>query len=328
LIGVISPVKNDIVGVYRFYLGNELILEQKNAFTTAGRSIAIKSLLGIIPNFVNSIAYGIDKTANVFNSASTLITNNSLGFEIGRTPVVGNSFSLSGANDSLVFAGTIVDGFQYEINEVAIYPATNLNNEINVDGETLINFDTIDLFSKYGTASAAQLTLTSSARIGNQMLSLPTTGSASDYLELVTDNSTLASISRYSSEDVFKLAMINQSSSVAASVYFRFYTDDSNYYTLPVVSSSQSGYQIVQVTKASAQTTGTPDWNTISKVRLWNSSTQTVLLDAIKIDVGSYAIDTNFGMISRAVLATPIVKPASIPLNIQYSLIVNFDGGV
>ena len=71
---------SDILGVYRFFINGELVGEQKNALTEAGRSIVIKSLLGYMTNFANSIAYGIDGSDNNFNSASTLITNNTLGF--------------------------------------------------------------------------------------------------------------------------------------------------------------------------------------------------------------------------------------------------------
>ena len=134
-------------------------------------------------------------------------------------------------------------------------------------------------------------------------------------------------IDSYTSQDLFKLAMYNTTSS-AASVSFRFITDETNYYTLTFISSSVSGYQIVSKTKSSAIKTGSPDWNKLSSIRIWNPSASTVLLDAIKIDYGSYLIDTNFGMVSRAVLPTPIVKQGSVPITVQYSLLMNFSGGI
>ena len=89
-------------GVYRFYLGEELIHEERNALTLTGRSIVIKSLLGIVPSFANSIAYGIGTSANVLSASSKLITNTSLNFEAGRAKVVGRSLSIENNNDLLV----------------------------------------------------------------------------------------------------------------------------------------------------------------------------------------------------------------------------------
>jgi hypothetical protein len=318
----------EITGIYRFYLGGELIAEQKNALTEAGRSIAIKSLLGIIPNFVNSIAYGVDGTANTFNSASTLITNNSLGFEVGRTEVIGSTFSLSGTNNSLVYSGQIQDPFQYEIHEIAIYPQSNIANTQTIDSEILFTFDANEILTKNGTASSASTEFTASARVGGEVLIVPTGDGTTNYISKSLDSNELSTINTFSSKDLFKLALINTSStSSAASVYFRFFTDDNSYYTIPFVTQSSSGYSIVSVEKGAATVTGSPTWSSITSLRFWNASTQDVKLDAMKIDVGSYLLDTNFGMISRAPLATPVFKPASIPLTIEYSLVANFNGG-
>ena len=318
----------NLTGIYRFYLDGELVGEQKNALTVAGRSIIIKSLLGIIPDFADVIAYGIDGTPNTLNSASTLITNNTLGFEIGRTPVVGGSFKLAGTNDSLVYSGTIVDQYQYNIYEVGLYPALDNNESLTVEGETLYDFDLIDRFVKYGTYfTSASLTTTPYVRIGTQMLSIPQGDGTTNYMETTLDTSAMSLLKTYSSQDLFKLALFNNGSS-GASVYFRFYTDDSNHYTVPFVSTAASGYKIISVEKGTATITGTPDWQTINKLRIWSAGSTPVILDAMKIDVGSYFLDTTFGMISRATLPAPIFKPASIPLTIEYSLIVNFSGGV
>lgn len=317
----------DLTGIYRFYLDGELIGEQKNALTSAGRSIIIKSLLGIIPDFADVIAYGIDGTANNLDSSASLITNNTLGFEVGRTPVVGSTFKLAGTNDSLNYSGTIVDQYQYYIYEVGLYPSLDNNESLSIEGEVLYDFDFIDRFTKSGTYTSASLTPSSSARIGTQVLSLPGSGSDSaNYVETVLDSNYLSNIANYVSQDLFKLALVSDNSN-AASVAFRFYTDNDKYYTVDFVSTSGAGYKVASATKGSATIASTPDWKNITKVRIWNKSAHVVQLDALKIDFGSYFLDTTFGMISRAILPTPIFKPASIPLTIEYSLLVNFSGG-
>ena len=318
----------EITGVYRFYQDGILIGEAKNALTTAGRSIVIKSLLGIIPNFANSISFGISSSPNVLNSASTLITNNSLGFEIGRTPVIAGSLELQGTNDALVFSGEINDAQQFRIYEVALYPSGKVGESISVDGELLFNFDQVDSFIKYGNASAAALQNSSSARIGTQMFNLNSGNSTNNYIEFLSNSNYFSTLSSYSSQDIFKLAMYNTVAASGASVNIRFYTDSSNHYTVSFVSPVSAGYHVLESTKGAATITGNPDWANTTAVRIWNSSTQDVLLDAVKVDIGSYLLDTNLGMISRAVLPTPILKQSSIPMTIQYSLIVNFSGGI
>ena len=222
-----------------------------------------------------------------------------------------------------------MDSYQYNIHEIALYPATDTSNSIAVDAATLINFDLIDNFTKNGSASSASLQTTSSARIGTQMFVLPSGNASAGYIESIIDNNSLQFLDTFSSRDVFKLALINTSSNnTGASVSFRFFTDDSNYYTLQFLTGTASTYYVASVQKGDAAISGTPSWDSISKIRIWNGSTQDVKLDAIKIDVGSYLIDTNFGMISRAKLFNPIFKPSSVPLTVQYSLVVNFDGGI
>jgi hypothetical protein len=322
-------VKNNIEinGIYRFYQDGQLIGEHSNALTVAGRSIAIKSLLGIIPNFANSISYGIGASANVLNSASTLITNNVLNFEIGRIPVTGGTLELQGTNDALIFTGEITEPEQFRIYEVGLFPSGTVNESISVEGSTIFNFDQVDSFAKYGTASASGLENSASARIGTQMFKLNSGNASSNYIEFVSSQNYFSSLNGYSSEDLFKTALYNTTNSVA-SVSMRFYTDSSNYYTLNTTTPASAGYHIVQTKKGDAVVTGTPDWGSTTAVRIYNLSSQDVMLDALKIDVGSYSLDTNLGMISRAVLPSPIVKQSSIPLTIQYSLIINFSGGV
>ena len=317
-----------LTGQFNFYSNNELIGTHKNAFTVAGRSIAIKSLLGHIPNFVDSMGVGIGASPNSLNTASTLIVNNSLQFEIARVPVDGSTFQLSnGTQDTLVYYATLADSDQYKISEIAVFPSKNVDETISLDGELIINFDNDYLFNKYGTASANQMITTSSAKIGGQMMKVVKDNNPTDnYMSITTDPDMLSMLDSYSSQDTFRLAVANPSST--ANCVFTFYTDDNNYYTL-TFSVPANGYYVLQKTKDSVSTTGSPDWKSITSIRVWCTTGDTyILLDGLKIDIGSYVLDTNFGMISRAVLPSPIEKVGSTPITIQYSIIVDFVGGV
>jgi hypothetical protein len=313
-----------IEGIYRFILDGEVIAEQKNALTPMGRAIAIKSLLGIIPNFAGVITYGIGNEANIISASTNLITNNGLQFEVGRTPVIGSSLDVSNSTDVLVYTGTIDSTSQYQIYEVSLYPGGITNNNADVAGSTLFDFDRVDLFTKNGTASASSLVESVEARIGSQLFSLTPSNGSDSYISYVSTNNSLSSVDNYISLDTFRLAGLdlNQFSS---SVRFRFYSDNTNYFDYTFNTPSSSGYFIVSREKGTAVLTGNPSWSNITSVRIWQNSASAIYLDALKIDFGSYLEDTLTGMISRAVLATPVKKPASIPLTIEYSLSVGFN---
>lgn len=314
-------------GIYRFYIEDQLIHEEKNALTLAGRSIIVKSLLGIIPNFANTIAYGIGDSSNILTASTNLILNNSLQFETGRTRVIASSIALENGNDILVYSGTINDTFQSEIREVALYPSILPNSNVGLDGSLILNFDNVDNFIKLGTASAAFLVSSTEARIGSQLFSVPYTSSANNYLQYSSTDGSLTYLSGYSSQDLFKLSGY-KTTTASSNIIFRFLTNDSNYYDLVFVSPTSSGYFILEKEKGLANIIGDPSWGSISYVKFWQENQDPIYLDGFKIDIGLYFIDSNYGMISRAVLSEPIRKPPSIPLTIEYSLALGFNYGV
>lgn len=313
-----------IQGTYRFIIDGEVVAEQKNALTNIGRTIALKSLLGIVPNFGGVISCGIGNTANNINSTTNLISNNCLDFEIARTPVIGSSLDISNSSDILVYSGTIDSTSQYQIYEVGLYPGGLQNTNADVAGSTLFDFDRVDLFTKTGTASAASLVESIEARVGNQLFELPATDGTTSYLSYAATNGNLSLIDSYISLDTFRLAGFNLHG-VSSSVNFRFYADETNYFTYTFYPPSSSGYFITTLEKGAVTITGNPSWLNITNVRIWNTSASSIYLDALKIDVGSYLQDTLTGMISRAVLPEPLKKPASIPLTIEYSLSIGFN---
>jgi hypothetical protein len=316
-----------IIGTYRFYMDGELITEQNNAITVVGRSIAIKSLLGIIPSFAGTLAYGVSNRPNSIDSSTRLITDNSLQFELGRAAVVGSSLDISENNDILVYTATVNDPYQYSIHEVGLFPSGIRNASIGLAGSLIFDFDRVDLFNKFGTASASSLVESIEARIGNQLFNLVPTDGTDSFLTYAANDNTLSEIDRYVSQDTFRLAGFDINNT-AASVNFTFYTDVNNYYNFVFPTPSASGYFISEIEKGAAGIVGQPSWKTITSVKMWQNSASSIYLDALKIDFGPYLLDTVTGMISRAVLPSPIRKPSGIPLTIEYSLALDFNHGV
>lgn len=314
-------------GTYKFYLGDELVHEEKNALTTVGRSIIIKSLLGIIPNFANAIGYGIGQKQNTLDPITNLITDNSLQFEIGKVAVNGSSLSLDNGMQSLVYSGVIQDTSEYFIYEVGLFPSNISDRFLGIRSTTIFGFNGIGNFSQFGTASGAYMSTNSAARIGSDMVFIPNLDGVTGYLQYNNNLGELNILDTFTAQDIFKLAAFNVSS-ISSSVIFRMHTDDSSYYELLFNIPSASGYFIVEKEKYDVVTIGSPQWSNISYVKFWQTGgTAGVLLDGLKINTGPYFIDTNTGMISRAVLNTPIRKPPTTPLTIEYTLNVGFNEG-
>lgn len=313
-------------GKYRFFLDGKLVHEQENALTTMGRSIAIKSLLGIIPNFANAISYGIGSKANTVDPNTNLITDNSLQFEIGRTSVIGSSLQTTSTNDSLIYSGVIQDSAEYSIYEVGLFPSTANNIFLGVRASTILSFNEVNVFTQVGTASGAFMSANSSTRIGTDMMFVPQLDGTTNYLQYSTASDEIDYLDTYAAQDIFRLAGFNPGNS-SSSVIFRFYADDTNYYQVLFNTPSASGYFIVDTPKYDAAIIGSPKWDNINYLRFWQTSASGIFLDGIRINTGSYLFDTNTGMISRAVLSSPVRKPASIPLTIEYTLNIGFNEG-
>ena len=314
-------------GTYRFYLDGELVHEEHNALSVAGRSIVIKSLLGIIPNFANSIAYGIGDSENTPSSFGSLISDASLNFETGRANVIGSSLLIENNNDVIVYSATINDPFQSEIREVGLFPSPVVDGTVGLDGSLIFNFNNINNFIQYGTASASQLISTNNARVGGDMLSLPETDGVDNYLKYTSVFDMFEFIGRYTSQDSFRLAGLDLNES-SASLVVRFETDSSNYYDLIYDTPTASGYFILEKMMTDLDIVGGPSWDNINSVKIWQNGSSEMLLDGLRIDIGDYLVDKNYGLISRAALAEPIRKPPSIPLTIEYAFSLGFNIGV
>ena len=67
---------------------------------------------------------------------------------------------------------------------------------------------------------------------------------------------------------------------------------------------------------------GNPNWSNINKITI--TSTSDVVVDAIRFN-NIDAIDTVYGMVSRATLSSPIVKASNSVMDIEYYLSMGFN---
>ncbi len=324
-------------GKYKVYLDGQLVAEKENSITKSGRQIILKSLMGQIPTIGASIQMGVGSTANTPSDPDDgLITNTRLEFSTSQVPVTLSFLDNAGDFDAIVFKGAIpASGSGSEaqkIYELGIFPPglsavssfsqTSLFNGARTDGWTLGSSTLPDNTgsSAPGTSSYITSALTSFPfRVGDTALFLKSSqtvkSSIGDYSRLST----------YGSEDFISLA-ISKLSSSTPSITVRFYVNANVYYTFTYTGTSGSTYQILNKSLSEAVVTSSngvsPSWNTIRYVEI--SSNADVVIDAIRVN-DNIEIDPTYGMVSRTVLNTPIVKNTSQSLEIEYYLSLTFN---
>jgi hypothetical protein len=309
-------------GFYRIYKGDTLVCEQNNALTVVGRSLILKSLLGLIPSVGGSIAIGIDGGANPALNANKLIDLNTMNFSIGQSPVQLATLNRTDNVDALVFKTTINDPLKYTIYEVGLYPESIQNQIVQFADLLLFNGESDDGWTEGVTELSSKTTgsrmiseniANAAYRIGNEAVYID---SGSTVFSTVFSKN----FTDFSDRDLLKLAV--DPTGTSGSLLIKFETNDTNFYSKTFTISS-GGYQILSCAKDQVLATGTPSWADINKISITMTSTGLVL-DGIKFD-DTDNVDVNYGLISRTSLATPIQKSAGEPITIEYYLVLGFN---
>jgi hypothetical protein len=309
-------------GFYKIYKGDTLVCQQNNALTIVGRSLILKSLLGLIPSVGGSIAIGVDGAANPALNTNKLIDLNTMSFSIGQSPVQLAALDRTDNIDSLVFKTTINDPLKYTIYEVGLYPEAIENQIIQFADLLLFNGESDDgwtegveeLSSKTtGSRMISEDIVNGTYRIGNEAVYIDS--GSTIFSTIFSKNFT-----DFSDKDLLKLAV--DPTGTSGSLLIKFETDDTNYYSKTFTISS-GNYQILSCAKDEIIATGTPSWANINKISITMTSTGLVL-DGIKFD-DTDNVDVNYGLVSRTALATPIQKSAGEPITIEYYLVLGFN---
>ena len=328
-----------ITGVYKVYLDGECVAEKSNSITKAGRSIILKSIMGLIPTIGGEIGVGISSAPNG-NKVDGLIPDTSLGFALSSAPVK-LSFLDNGNNyDAMVFKGTIGDflgsGETYKIYELGLFPAVfNTNPEISrlaplfsgvqtdqwKEGTTDLSsrtFNASSLNSCYIT-SADAATNGYSFRIGNNALFIAQNDTISSSIPGIN------SIRNYSGDDKVVIAY-SKKTGTSPSITIRFHNNENSYYQKTFSSSALSstyGFLSVTIDELITSAVNSPVLDAVSYVTL-SVSGSNLVVDGIRFNDNEQE-DVTFGMVSRAVLDTPIEKIPSEVLEIEYYLSFGFN---
>jgi hypothetical protein len=318
----------ELSGIYRFYQNGELIGEAENSMTEMGRILAVKTIMGAIPNFATSMGVGVSSTANLTADATTkLIPDYKLGLMVATMPVIGTNITSTTAYDALLFKGRLADPLYYKIHEIGLFSDPLLSGSTGYKQELVLGFENNDNLyatgigylnadgysnTTYRLVDRTDATYGDFFRIGRKALLLAGTA------EVYTENS-FVGLDEYDPTDELTLGFY---ASTSRTVTVKFYSGAG---TQSYAFAGSAGYNVVsKALNDISATSGTFDWSDVNKVGI-SSSGSYVIADGLRFN-NVNPIDTNRGMISRAVLPTPITKLANIPVDIEYTLRIGFNG--
>lgn len=289
-------------GIYRFYQNGVQIGESENLLTNVGKSAIIRYMAGYSGHFGRTIRLGIGSTAA---SAS----DTALEFESVAAPVT--LITPDYANTLLVFKARLDDVAAGVFSEVGL--STALPDSNNYLGSRLIvGFDSGTDNYTVGTWN------TSGVKIGIDNLRV--TANASTTSTAVSSD-VQVDLSGYSDLDDFKLAFTTNNAN-AASVFIRFYTDASNYFTYTGATPG-TGFKTLTFKRSAFVATGSPSWSAITQVGVGATASAggqvQVDFEGFRVDDKDTFTDTDI-LVSRSVLGSPITKIAGMPLDIEYTL--------
>jgi hypothetical protein len=304
-------------GTYIYYENGQEIYRSSNVITKYGKRFLTSFLAGRDSFSSKSMAFGIDSTA-------ALDTNTRLGFEFYRTPVLFGSTDIQTLNDittyAVVYKATIPQDVAGYITEVGIYPEYK---------ESLSSYDSkfIADFDNQLDWTNTPLITTTDARIGQYLLTMSSNGtSAKEY----KTNIQSLDLSGYSVNDTLKLAYVKNDTNLQ-NIIIKFYSSALDYYSVTITPESGTGYKMSSditlnnlFTNASTANVDSSNINQIGVVITPASGQSTsVGLDALRIN-DEDTFDPNFGLISRSVLSTPLVKLAGRQVDVEYRLDLGF----
>lgn len=313
----------DVFGEYVFYDNDKEIYRSKNLITKFGKRYLTQYLAGQSNTNLKDIALGVGSTAATVNDTQ-------LGFEFYKSPVSMNSIDIQTSSSTglstygVVYKTTLPVDVAGIINEVGLFPSVSLGST-DYASNSISTFEDNQSWQDSLGASPTSVT-TPFPKIGTSYLSI--SASASQSKEYFYNFN--LDVSGYSALDSLTLAYY-QSDTNLDYVFVRTYDSNNNYYEIRFPGSASTGYKINSLTLNNLYSSGfglgTPDQTAIVKisvgVKAKSSGATTALFDGLRInDEDSFR--TDYGMISRSVLATPITKSLGKQMVIEYRLGINF----
>lgn len=289
-------------GLYRIYSNGYLIKEINNLITTQGKSRIRQILAGKTTGFASSILVGIGSTTPTVND--TELTFSVEGADILNTMV-------DDINNKVYFKTSLPVGSQYKIYELGCY-AANVNTVKQYQQNSLLL--TLGELTTWTSSSGTHSLNSTNTRVGassiRYSLLAAGVGTGSTPFQI--------SLDQLPTNTVFKIGYFANN---IASVKIRFKTTTADYYEGTIVPGTNNAYNISTLNKSDFTETGSPTWSNITIVEIQTTATGsagTIDLDSIRYDVPTNQ-DSSL-LLSRALPAAPVIKPAGSTMDIEYLL--------
>jgi len=312
-----------ISGEYIFYEDGKEVCRNKNLITKFGKRYLTQYLAGQSNTNLKDIAIGIGSTPASVNDTQ-------LGFEFYRSPVTMSSIDIqtspvTGVSTyGVVHKTTIPVDVVGVINELGLFPTVSLSST-DYASNSISTFEDNQSWVDSGGLYPPVLT-TPTPKIGTYYLSMNALSSGTKQYF----NNFNIDISGYSALDSLTIAY-RQSDLNLDYVFVRMYDSNNNYYEIRYAGDVSTGDKIKSLTLnnlySSGYGSGFPDQTSIVKigvgVKAKSSGATTVLFDGLRIN-DEDAFRTDYGLISRSVLTTPIVKTLGKQMVIEYRIGLDF----
>jgi hypothetical protein len=311
------------VGEYVFFDNGIEIGRSKNVLTKYGKRYVTEYLAGQSGNPAKDIAIGISTTAATDNDTQ-------LGFEFYKTKVILSSpeiqtNSVTGLTTyGVVYKTTLPTDVAGAINEIGLYPSVTLGST-DYSSRSISNFENGQYWIDDAGISAS-IVSSPVPLIGTYYIPITATSSSSKKYSYDLN----LDLSGYSANDSMAIAY-NQNDTNLDYVFVRAYSSTVDYYEIRFVGDSSIGTKIKSLTLnnlySSSYGSGTPDNTAITKisvgVKAKSLGSTTILMDGLRInDEDSFRSD--YGLISRSALLSPIVKSLGRQMDIEYRLGLTF----
>jgi len=270
------------------------------------------------------IAVGIGSQAPTVNDSDMQFEFYRSGVFLGSSDIQTNT-ATGVTTYSVVYKTTLPTDVEGIISEVGIFPTGFLQNT-DYSSKYISSFEnTTDWKDSSGLQPTSVSTPT--PKIGSSSFSITAASGQSKYYSL----DTVFDIAGYGVEDSMTLAFYQTDLNLDY-IYARFYSSPTNYKEIRFPGTTSVGHKILPIKLSSLfnstfSSTGATDFSKITVIEIGAkakvSGATNVLLDGLRLnDEDRY--NSQYGLISRSVLVTPIVKTLGVEMDIEYKIDLGF----
>lgn len=298
-----------IYGYYVIKDGNKEIARSNNLITNIGKRHILNYLANKLPDRNRYIGVGIGSTAA--NVADT-----KLEFEVNKYKVYTSYIDY--ADSTIIMKAELPVQLSATISELGLFPGSSVMNAYDSKFITFFNNDVVWSNGSYiDDSSVSKINKTSFKITANSGASV-----------LAKSSNLSSDMTGYSNDDSLSIAFYENDTNLDY-IELVLYSSNNDYYTYRIEGANSVGHRIVQIPFSSivaqSNATGSPTLSIESfgiRVKA-NSSTNTAVdFDGIRVNDNDTFVEEN-GIISRAVLSTPIQKEFGSLLDIEYRLVIS-----